>query len=129
MTPDEIALRKMIDAWIAATDAEDMEALSALVAPDAVFLAPARPPAEGREAWAATREPRPNGVLYRCDVQQVAAYGSAGHAWFHVELTIPAAEGEAEIRVEGHNLSLYRKDAAGKWWLTREARMLAPGKA
>lgn len=128
MPPDEKALRDMIAAWIRATEADDFEALSAMVAPDAVFLAPARAPVEGREAWAVSRDRPMPGVESRCDVQQVEVYGNAGHAWFQVKIRVPASEGVPEIRVEGHNLSLYRKGAAGKWLLAREARMLAPGK-
>ena len=72
MMPDEKGLREAVDAWIRAMEADDAEKLFALVAPNAVFLAPGRSPAEGREAWAATREPRPGGVLFRCELQAVA---------------------------------------------------------
>ena len=53
MMPDEKGLREAVDAWIRAMEADDAEKLFALVAPNAVFLAPGRSPAEGREAWAA----------------------------------------------------------------------------
>ena len=128
MTPDEKDLREALAAWLRATDAEEGEALGRLVAADAVFLAPGHAPVEGREAWTATREPRMHGVLFRCDVQQVTAYGNAGHAWGEVALTVPASEGAPEVRVEGHTLWLFRKDAAGKWLLAREAKMLAPAR-
>lgn len=128
MAPDEKDLRDALAAWIRATDEEDVEALSALVAPDVVLLAPGRQPVVGREAWAAAREPRPGGVHFHCDVQQVTAYGDAGHAWGEVALVIPAAEGAPEVRVEGHTLWLFRKDGAGKWLMAREAKMLAPAR-
>lgn len=128
MSPDEKALRDMIAAWIRASDADDFEALSAMVAPDAVFLAPARAPVEGREAWAVSRDRAMPGVESRCEVQQVEVYGEAGHAWFSVKIRVPASEGVPEVRVEGHNLSLYRRGGDGRWLLAREARMLAPGR-
>ncbi|KAF0242822.1 MAG: hypothetical protein FD180_3717 [Planctomycetota bacterium] len=128
MSLDGNQLRDAVDAWLRASEADDFEALSALVAADAVFLAPGRSPVEGRAAWAATREPRPGGIHFHCDLQQVTAYGDAGHAWGEVALVIPAADGAPEVRVEGHTLWLFRKDAAGKWLMAREARMLAPGR-
>ena len=128
MTPGEKELREALAAWLRATDADDLPTLAGLVAPDAVFLAPGRAPVEGRAAWAASHEPRPGGVQFRCDIQQVVAYGDAGHAWGEVSLVIPAADGAPEVRVEGHTMWLFRKDAAGKWLMAREARMLAPGK-
>jgi uncharacterized protein (TIGR02246 family) len=129
VAPGEKELREALAAWLRATDADDAEALLPLVALDAVFLAPGRAPVEGREAWKSAREPRPGGVHFHCDVQQVAAYGEAGHAWGEVALVIPAAEGAPEIRVEGHTMWLFRKDAAGRWLMAREARMLAPARS
>lgn len=124
----ERELGAMIDAWLRAAAADDADALASMVAPDAVFLAPGRAPVEGRDAWLAVRDRPIAGVEERRDLQGIETYGDAGHAWFEVRLRIPAAEGAPEVRVEGHILSFYRRDAAGAWRLAREARMLAPGK-
>ncbi|MCC6739314.1 MAG: SgcJ/EcaC family oxidoreductase [Planctomycetia bacterium] len=121
-------LRDMIAAWIRAVAEDDVETLAALAAPDVVFLAPGRAPVEGRDAWLTVRDRPIHGVETRCEPQQVRAYGDAGHAWFDLRLRIPAAQGASEVRIEGHLLALYRRDAAGQWRLAREARMLAPGK-
>lgn len=128
MAGGEDALRERIGAWLRALEAEDTPALLGLMAPDAVFLAPGRAPVEGREAWLRARDPRPHGVEFRCELQGLAVYGEAAHAWFELELVVPAEEGVAEARVEGHLMALYRRDGAGEWWLAREARMLAPAR-
>lgn len=128
MSPDEASLRDTIAAWIRASQAEDPQALSRLVAPDAVFLAPGRAPVEGRNAWAAARSPLLHGTRLLLDLQQVVVYGDWAHAWCEIELSVPPAEGEAEVRVVGHSLVLYRKDGAGKWLLAREATQLAPAR-
>jgi uncharacterized protein (TIGR02246 family) len=129
VTPDETALRRAVDAWIRALDAEDAAALAGLAAPDAVFLAPGRQPVVGREAWLAARSPRLGDVRLETTVEQVRTYGDWGHAWCEVRMTIAGTAGDPEVRVEGHTLALYRKDGRGKWLRAREAAMLAPGGA
>ena len=129
MTPDEKALREAIAAWHRATEAADPAVTGPLLTPDAVLLTPGRPPVTGREACVAALSPRSFGVVHSAVIEQAVVYGEWGHAWCEVVLSIAAEEGTPEIRVEGHTLALYRKDAAGKWLLAREATMLAPAKA
>ncbi len=122
-------LRAAVEAWIRALDTEDVAALTALAAPEAVFLAPGQEPAVGRDAWLARRSRRLHGVQLRCDIEAVAAYGSHGYAWYEVRLTVPAGDGDPEVRVEGHTMALYRRDDGGRWLLTHEAAMLAPARS
>ncbi|MBI2919683.1 MAG: SgcJ/EcaC family oxidoreductase [Planctomycetes bacterium] len=128
MSPDERSLRDTVAAWIRASQAEDAQALSQLVAPDAVFLAPGKAPVVGREAWAAARSPLFHGVQLRLDLEQVVVYGDWGHAWCEIRMSVPHAEGEPDVRIEGHTLGLYRRNESGKWLLAREATQLAPAR-
>jgi uncharacterized protein (TIGR02246 family) len=123
-----VSLREALDAWTRALEAEDAAALGALAAPDAVFLAPGKAPLESRDAWLAARSPRLPGVELSCTVEKLVEYGDRGHAWCEITLTVPAAEGAPEIRVEGHLMALYRREADGRWLREREASMLAPAR-
>ena len=128
MTPDEKELRDTIAAWDRASEADDRATLGSLVADDVVFLAAGREPVVGREKWVASYAPRMPGVQHRSEIAQVVVYGGLAHAWCEIVHSIPAGEGEAEIRVEGYTLTMYRKGADGKWLLAKEATLLAPAR-
>jgi uncharacterized protein (TIGR02246 family) len=124
---DEQAIRDVVAEWTRATLAGDVERILPLMTEDVEFYIPGQPIMRGRAAFeqglravlAAHR------VESHADVKQVEVSGNLAYCTTQLRVTItPQAGGEA-TRKEGNVLSVYRKNAAGKWQLARDANMLA----
>lgn len=54
--------------------------------------------------------------------------GDLAYAWSKISVAMTATEGGERMERAGHVLSVFRKDAAGRWQLARDANlMLKPG--
>jgi uncharacterized protein (TIGR02246 family) len=122
---DERQIRKLIDAWIAASKAHDLPALMDMMTDDVVFMTPGRAPF-GKAEFAADSE-RMKGVAIdaRAEVQEVEVFGPRAYIRNHiqVELTSP---GQAPKRMSGYAMSVLRKEADGRWRIARDANLVAP---
>ena len=128
MEKDEQEIRKLVETWMAATKAGDVETVLGLMTDDVVFLVPGRPPMDKATFAAASgaqaREAAPR-IDGKSEIQEVRVAGDWAFMWARLQVTMTPAEGGAASVRSGHTLSVLRKED-GKWRLARDANMLAP---
>jgi uncharacterized protein (TIGR02246 family) len=124
---DEQKIKDVINAWIEASLAEDVDRVLSLMAEDVVFLQSGQQPMRGRAAFAAAS--RAGARKFRLvegkpQVQEIRIVGDYAYCWNYLDITIqPLPEGQP-VRRAGHILSVFRKEADGNWVLFRDANML-----
>jgi uncharacterized protein (TIGR02246 family) len=126
---DELAIRRVIAAWMEASRAGDVNKVLSLMTPDAVFLVAGQPPMRGRDGFGASMR----GLLatHRIEsdstVDEVEVCGDM--AWCRTTLEVrvlPLAEGGQGMRRAGQTLSVFRRNSSGAWQLARDANLLVP---
>ena len=124
MESAEQQIRRVIDRWHRATAAGDLEGVLALMADDALFLTPGRPPMD-REGFAAFRGFSGRiRVDSKQDIHEIHAAGDLAYCWSHISVVMTNVENGKESRRAGHVLTLFRRSAGGSWLLSRDANLL-----
>lgn len=125
---DEQAIRDLMDTWLRATTAGDLETVLTLMSDDAVFLVPGQPAMQGKRAFAAAFQAMVPVVRIEAvnETREVQVYGDIAWCWSHVSVTIAPRNGGQPSRRTGHTLSILRREARGNWVVIRDANMLAP---
>ena len=126
MTDDEKAIRELLATWHRATAAGDVAAVLRLMADDVVFLTPGRPPIRGRAEFAALAAGNKLQIQSTFEVDEIVTHGDWASCICRLAVSMRPAEGGAESRRSGYTLSIFRKQADGRWVLARDANMLAP---
>ena len=126
MNEDEKAIRKLVDDWMAATKAGDKEAVLDLVADDVLFLTAGQPPFGKKEFAGAPGNADMPQIDGKSDILEIEIIGD--RAWARSQLTIAVTPpgGGAAMKMSGQTLSLFRKEANGKWRLFRDANFVKP---
>jgi uncharacterized protein (TIGR02246 family) len=124
---DEQAIRALIARWIDATRAGDVDAVLALMAPDAVFLMAGQPPMVGHEAFARSLRTvlADHTIESSSEIDEVAVSGDMAYCRSRLSVTVTSKHGQLPLQRTGHTLTILRKGSDGKWLLTRDANMLA----
>lgn len=128
MTRDEEEIRELIETWMSASKAGDLETVLSLMTDDVVFLLPGRAPMGKLEFAEISRVPagglRPI-IEGECDIQEVQVSGDMAFIWtkLHIAVTPPGSSDKSER--SGHTLTIFRR-MAGKWLLARDANLLTP---
>jgi uncharacterized protein (TIGR02246 family) len=123
---DESAIRALVETWMSATRAGDLDTVLDLMTEDVVFLGPGRPPMIGRESFAAaTRTQMGNApqIDGQSEIQEIRIVGDWAHMWARLTVVMTPPGGSAPVKRAGHTLSVLRKED-GKWRLARDANML-----
>jgi uncharacterized protein (TIGR02246 family) len=122
---DERQIRKLIDAWIAASNARDLPALMDMMTDDVVFMTPSRAPFGKAEFAADSQRMKSVAIDARAQVQEIEVSGPRAYIRNHirVELTSP---GQAPKRMSGYAMSILRKGADGRWRIARDASLVVP---
>jgi len=127
MEKDEREIRALIETWMAATKAGDVETVLGLMTDDVVFLVPGRPPMSKSE-FAAAAKTQAQGAAPRIDgaseIREIKVLGDWAYLWTRLSVTV-TPPGGAPTKRAGHTLSVLKK-VNGKWLLARDANMLAP---
>jgi uncharacterized protein (TIGR02246 family) len=122
---EERQIRRLIDSWIAASNARDVPALMDMMTDDVIFMTPGRAPF-GKAEFAADVE-RMKGVAIdaRAEVNEIEVFGARAYIRNHiqVELTSP---GQTPKRMSGYAMSVLRKDPDGRWRIARDANLVMP---
>jgi uncharacterized protein (TIGR02246 family) len=123
MTEDERAIRQVIETWMWASREGDTATVLSLMTEDAVFMAPGRPPF-GREAFeqmsSAVSGMRLDGTS---EIVELQVQGDWAFSRNHIDLVMTPPAGEP-VRRSGYTLTLYRREADGRWRLMRDANLL-----
>jgi uncharacterized protein (TIGR02246 family) len=123
---DKQKIREVISTWMRASADGDTERLLSLMAEDVVFLVPGRPPMRSRAAFAAASSSFAGKMLFdgKSEIQEIRIAGDFAYCWSHLTLTVtPLASGSPSKRA-GHILSIFQREADGRWVLFRDANML-----
>jgi uncharacterized protein (TIGR02246 family) len=126
MNKDEEAVRKLISDWLAAVKAGDTRKVVSLMAEDAVFLLPGKPPIRGRAAFAKGQEAFKDFSLdARSYIQEIRVMGDWAYSWTTLTVTVTPRQGGGEgVTRTGNTLSILRKTDDGSWVLYRDANLL-----
>ena len=125
MTEDERAIRRVVATWMEATRSGDADTVLSLMTEDVVFMVPGQEPF-GREAFEAaagqpdTARPRIEGTN---DIVEIQVLGNWAFTRNRIDLSITLPTGDP-VRRTGYTLTLFRKEADGRWRLARDANLL-----
>ena len=125
MTDDETAIRALIAAWMQASQQGDIDTVLSLMTDDVVFMVPGREPF-GKEAFrAASQGMKGMQMQATSDIRELQVLGDCAYVRNHLEVTVTPPGGQP-MRRSGYTLTLFRKNADGRWLLARDANLLTP---
>jgi uncharacterized protein (TIGR02246 family) len=124
MVDDELAIRHLIEAWVRATEAGDLEAILPLMADDMVFLTPGQAPFGKREFAEGFRQSAGKAqVKVRAEVQEIRVAGDWAYCWLKLHVTVTPTGGDP-IERSGSTIGIYRREGV-RWVLARDANVVA----
>ncbi|GGP26264.1 YybH family protein [Silvimonas amylolytica] len=123
---DESAIRALCSHWQHATAAGDYDSVLALMADDAIFITPGQPPIIGKSAFAALLPPRQAGIRIDTvqDIAEIVICADLAYARSHLEVTVRSPQLAQPVTRSGQTLTLYQRQADGRWLLLRDANTL-----
>jgi len=125
MTEDERRIRKLIEDWLASSEAGDLDAVLGMMTDDVVFMVPGREPF-GKSAFAASSRAMKNTPMQAVSkILEIEVQGSWAFCRTHLRVTMTPPGGKPTRR-SGYTLSILRKRADGGWVIARDANLLTP---
>ena len=124
MTEDERAIRAVIETWLVASKAGDLPTVLDLMTEDVVFLVPGRTPfgkAEFAAASAGMKDVRMEG---KSEIEELQVLGDWAFMRSHLEIAATPPGAATPMRRAGYTLTIFRKEAGGKWRLARDANLV-----
>jgi len=124
MSPDERAIRDLVETWMKASRAGDTATVLSLMSDDVIFMVPGREPF-GKEAFAAGSQSMKGFRLDgAADIRELRVLGDWAYVRNFIEITV-TPPGDASVRRSGYTLTILRKDSDGRWRLTRDANLIS----
>jgi len=124
VTEDERAIRHVVATWMQASRSGDTATMLSLMTEDVVFMVPGREPF-GREVFEAVAgAPGAMQIDGTNEIVEIQVLGDWAFTRNRIELSIRPPTGEPLHR-SGYTLTLFRKEADGRWRLARDANLLA----
>ena len=124
MSADERAIRDFLLKWYAATAKHDTDALLAMLADDIVFLTPGHPPF-GKAEFARMNSDQVD-LKVSGDFEEVIISGDMACTRGFINVTVTPKAGGTTSKLAGYTLSVFRKQADGRWLLSRDANFVKP---
>lgn len=123
MQDDEAQIRDVIETWMRATAAGDIDTVLGLMTDDVVFMVPGAAPF-GKEAFAnASKGMHGAAVSGSNDIREIVVLGDWAFTRNYLEVALTPAGGTS-VKRNGYTLSIFRKGADGRWRLARDANLL-----
>ncbi|AEQ52249.1 YybH family protein [Pelagibacterium halotolerans] len=121
---DEAQIRAVVRQWMDATIAGDAAAVLDLMADDVVFTVAGGEPF-GKETFAALSQSNKTGMSIEGtnDIVELKVLGDWAFTRNRISLVV-RTDGNPSMSRSGYTLTLFRKDADGKWRLARDANMV-----
>jgi uncharacterized protein (TIGR02246 family) len=124
MSPDERAIRELVDTWMTASRAGDTTTVLSLMSDDVIFMVPGREPF-GKQTFAANSRSMDGTHLEgTADIRELEVLGDWAYLRNFIEITITPPGGET-VRRSGYTLTILRKGVDGKWLLARDANLVS----
>jgi uncharacterized protein (TIGR02246 family) len=123
--PETDAIREVIDCWLAASKAGDLDTLLGLMTDDVVFLT--RNGVMRRDDFVESFRAMAGKVEIagRPDIQEIVVEGNIATCWNKLEVKIKPSGGNEMVHA-GDVLTVFRRGEDGRWRLWRDANLLAP---
>lgn len=124
MSPDERAIRELVDTWMEASRAGNTETVLGLMSDDVIFMVPGREPF-GKQTFAANSRSM-DGVRLEgsADIRELKVLGGWAYLRNFIEITV-TPPGGAPVRRSGYTLTILRKEPDGRWVLARDANLVS----
>ena len=123
MSPDERAIRDLVDTWMKASRAGDTETVLSLMSDDVVFMVPGREPF-GKQTFATNSRSMDGARLEgTADIRELEVLGDWAFIRGYLEVTMTPQDAPPVSR-SGYTLTLLRKGPDGQWRLARDANLL-----
>jgi uncharacterized protein (TIGR02246 family) len=124
MSPDERAIRDLVDIWMKASRTGNTATVLSLMSDDVIFMVPGREPF-GKDAFAASSQSMKCFRLEgSADVSELKVVGDWAYLRKFIEITV-TPPGGTPVRRTGYTLTIFRKGDDGKWLLTRDANLVS----
>ena len=124
MSPDERAIRDLVDTWMKASRTGNTATVLSLMSDDVIFMVPGGEPF-GKDAFAASSQSMKGFRLEgSADVRELKVVGDWAYLRNFIEITV-TPPGGTPVRRSGYTLTIFRKGADGKWLLTRDANLVS----
>jgi len=125
---DEQLIRDLIADWQRAVAAGDLTRLLGMMAEDVVFLVAGSPPMRGREAFATAFRTGMQHIRIESSItiQEIQIAGDFAYCMSHLSVIVTPLQGGAPMRRSGYTLTIFRREADGRWFLFRDANLLTP---
>jgi len=125
MNHDERAIRDVHATWIDAVNAGDLDRLLSLMTDDVIFLNPGESPL-GRDRFPAKFSSAHQRLLLHCDseLEDVVVAGEVAYTRSRDALSLRSRGGGDATQLAGYRMTVYRKQADGRWLLARDAHTL-----
>jgi uncharacterized protein (TIGR02246 family) len=125
MSNDVTAIRTLVTTWMTASQQGDIDTVLGLMTDDVVFMTPGREPFGKEEFRQQSDAMKDMKIAGKSDIRELNILGDWAYARNYLEVTMTPPAGE-RVRRTGYTLTLFRKDADGRWRLARDANLLAP---
>jgi uncharacterized protein (TIGR02246 family) len=122
---DERQIRRLIEAWIGASNARNLPALMDMMTDDVVFMTPGRAPFGKAEFAADSQRMKSVTIDARAEVQEIEVFGPRATIRNHIQIEL-TSPGQAPRRMSGYAMSILRKEADGRWRIARDANLVVP---
>ena len=124
---DENAIRELQRKWFQATMNGDIATISELMTDDVVFLTPGRDPF-GRNAFLESFTSMKEHVTIECggEYLEIIVDGDLAVATTRLNIKVTPKNGNAAKHLAGNTLSVFARQADGRWTLSRDANLLTP---
>lgn len=124
MSPDERAIREVVETWMKASRAGDTATVLSLMSDDVIFMVPGREPF-GKQTFAANSRSMDGARLEgSADIRELKVLGDWAYLRNFINIAITPPGGET-VRRSGYTLTILRKEPDGKWVLTRDANLVS----
>jgi uncharacterized protein (TIGR02246 family) len=126
MIDDERAIRELIQTWMTATKAGDIQTVRSLMTDDVVFMTPGNEPF-GKEAFATTAEQMKDALQLlegTSEIREIRVLGDWAYLRTYIEIAMTTPDSTAPVRRSGYTLTILRKESDGRWRIARDANLL-----
>jgi uncharacterized protein (TIGR02246 family) len=123
MDEDERAIGDVVNTWMEASRAGDVETILGLMTDDVLFMTPSREPFGKGDFRATSESMRDVRMDGRAEVREIEVLGDWAWIRNHIDLTLTPPEGEP-LRRSGYTLTILRKGDDGRWRLFRDANLV-----
>lgn len=124
MKEDEIAIRKLVDAWMSASKSGDLQTVLSLMTDDVVFMTVGQKPFGKKEFQENSEKMKNTKLEGKSNIEEIKILGDWAYLRSHLEITTTSPNSKPIKRL-GYTLTLLKKEN-GQWKLARDANLLTP---